>query len=155
MGITTTGRIRYPSACHCRMQRQARKYRCGPTSSPPRRLGLQQHVVQVFIVQILLRHSLNIRRGQLGGLVDERLAEIAGQAQHGIRGGNASDELITVVLMRDGAPMRYFPIGAKNAIHVALRVVEDLLGDTILELLVAAPEGCAGTVIVDLGLVEV
>ena len=71
------------------------------------------------------------------------------------RGGNASDELITVVLMRDGAPMRYFPIGAKDAIHVALRVVEDLLGDTVLELLVAAPEGCAGTVIVDLGLVEV
>ena len=71
------------------------------------------------------------------------------------RGGNSSNELITVVLMRDGAPMRYFPIGAKNAIHVALRVVEDLLADTVLELLVAAPEGCTGTVVVDLGLVEV
>lgn len=71
------------------------------------------------------------------------------------RGGNSSDELITVVLMRDGAPMRYFPIGAKNAVHVALRVVEDLLADTVLELLVAAPEGCTGTVVVDLGLVEV
>ena len=30
-----------------------------------------------------------------------------------------------------------------------------LLGDTVLELHVAAPSGCSGTVIVDLGLVEV
>jgi hypothetical protein len=34
-------------------------------------------------------------------------------------------------------------------------VVEDLLGDTVLELHVAAPSGCRGTVVVDLGLVEV
>ncbi|MBJ7386609.1 MAG: molybdopterin oxidoreductase, partial [Mycolicibacterium sp.] len=44
---------------------------------------------------------------------------------------------------------------AKGATHVALRVVEDLLGDTVLELAIAAPVGCAGTVVVDLGLVEV
>src|SRR5688572_15867447 len=30
------------------------------------------------------------------------------------RGGNASGELICVYLMRDGQPMRYFPIGARN-----------------------------------------
>jgi hypothetical protein len=36
-----------------------------------------------------------------------------------------------------------------------LRVVEDLLADTVLELHIAAPEGCSGTVILDLGLVEV
>ncbi|TFV60637.1 molybdopterin oxidoreductase [Mycobacterium sp. PS03-16] len=71
------------------------------------------------------------------------------------RGGNSSDEMITVVLYRDGTPMRYFPIAAKGATHVALRVVEDLLGDTVLELFVAAPVGCAGTVVVDLGLVEI
>jgi hypothetical protein len=63
--------------------------------------------------------------------------------------------MINVVLYRDGKPMRYFPIAAKGATHVALRVVEDLLGDTALELFVAAPSGCAGTVIVDLGLVEI
>ena len=51
--------------------------------------------------------------------------------------------------------MRYFPIAAKGATHVALRVVEDLLADTVLELYVAAPDGVKGTVIVDLGLVEV
>lgn len=71
------------------------------------------------------------------------------------RGGNASDEMISVVLFRDGAPMRYFPIGAKGATHVSLRVVEDLLADTVLELFVAAPSGVSSTVIVDLGLVEI
>ena len=71
------------------------------------------------------------------------------------RGGNSSDEMITVVLFRDGKPMRYFPIAAKGATHVALRVVEDLLADTVLELYVAAPSGSTGTVVVDLGLVEI
>jgi hypothetical protein len=63
--------------------------------------------------------------------------------------------MVSVVLVRDGVPMRYFPIAAKGATHVALRVVEDLLADTVLELYIAAPEGCSGTVILDLGLVEV
>jgi hypothetical protein len=71
------------------------------------------------------------------------------------RGGNASDEMISVILFRDGAPMRYFPIGAKGATHVSLRVVEDLLADTVLELFVVAPLGVSSTVIVDLGLVEI
>ena len=71
------------------------------------------------------------------------------------RGGNSSKQMITVVLFRDGQPMRYFPIAAKGATHVALRVVEDLLSDTVLELHIAAPTGCSGTVVVDLGLVEV
>ena len=71
------------------------------------------------------------------------------------RGGNSSEEMITVVLYRDGTPMRFFPIAAKGATHVALRVVEDLLADTVLELHVAAPAGTSGTVVVDLGLVEV
>jgi hypothetical protein len=71
------------------------------------------------------------------------------------RGGNSSDDMVSVVLFRDGKPMRYFPIAARGATHVALRVVEDLLGDTVLELFVAAPAGCTGTLIVDLGLVEI
>jgi hypothetical protein len=70
------------------------------------------------------------------------------------RGGNSSKQMISVVLLRDGKPMRYFPIAAKGATHVALRVVEDLLADTVLELCVAAPPGVSGSVIVDLGLVE-
>jgi assimilatory nitrate reductase catalytic subunit len=71
------------------------------------------------------------------------------------RGGNTCDELITVVLMRDGVPMRYFPIGAKSDTHVPLRVVEDIEGGTALELHVSAPQGTTGSVIVDLGMVEV
>lgn len=71
------------------------------------------------------------------------------------RGGNSTDELITVLLVRDGVPMRYFPIGARSTTHVALAVVEDLEDGTVLELHVAAPEALSGTVVVDLGLVEV
>jgi len=71
------------------------------------------------------------------------------------RGGNSTEDMISVVLFRDGKPMRYFPIAAKGATHVALRVVEDLLADSVLELFVAAPLGCSGTVVVDLGMVQV
>lgn len=70
------------------------------------------------------------------------------------RGGNTSNELISVALLRDGVPMRYFPIGAKADVHVPLRVVEDLEGGTMIELHVAAPEGLTGTLILDVGLVE-
>jgi assimilatory nitrate reductase catalytic subunit len=71
------------------------------------------------------------------------------------RGGNSTSELACVVLMRDGQPMRYFPIGARESTHVALRVVEDLLSDTQVELHVAAPEGVSGTLVVDFGMVEI
>jgi hypothetical protein len=71
------------------------------------------------------------------------------------RGGNSTDAMITVMLMRDGTPMRYFPIAAKGAVHVSLRVVEDLLADTVLELYIAAPADISGTVLVDLGMVEI
>lgn len=71
------------------------------------------------------------------------------------RGGNTCPELIYVVLVRDGAPMRYFPIGARSDVHVPLRVVEDLDSGTVLELHLAAPVGVRGSVVVDLGLVEV
>jgi assimilatory nitrate reductase catalytic subunit len=70
------------------------------------------------------------------------------------RGGNSTDELITVVLMRDGVPMRYFPIGAKSDVHVPLRVVEDIEGGSVVELALVAPTGLSGTVVIDLGLVE-
>ena len=71
------------------------------------------------------------------------------------RGGNATDELVTMVLVRNGAPMRYFPIGARASCHVALAVVEDIEDGSVLELHLAAPDGLTGTVVVDLGLVEV
>ena len=70
------------------------------------------------------------------------------------RGGNSSAELVSLVLMRDGVPMRYFPIGAKADVHVPLRVVEDIDGGSVIELRLLAPEGVSGTLVVDLGLVE-
>ncbi|GAA3606733.1 molybdopterin oxidoreductase family protein [Microlunatus ginsengisoli] len=70
------------------------------------------------------------------------------------RGGNTADQLITVVLLRDGVPMRYFPIGAKADVHVPLRVVEDIDGGSVVELQLIAPLGLAGHVVVDLGMVE-
>ena len=71
------------------------------------------------------------------------------------RGGNSSGELICVALVRDGKPMRLFPIGAKGDVHVPLRVVEDLASGTAVELHLSAPAGVTGSVVVDLGLVEV
>lgn len=71
------------------------------------------------------------------------------------RGGNSSAELACAIVMRDGQPMRYFPIGARSSTHVALRVVEDLLAETRIELHLAAPAGAAGQLVVDLGLMEI
>ncbi|MEX5721641.1 molybdopterin oxidoreductase family protein [Geodermatophilus maliterrae] len=71
------------------------------------------------------------------------------------RGGNSTGELVYVLLVRDGEPMRWFPIGARGDVHVPLRVVEDLTGGTVVELHAAAPEGVTGELVVDLGLVEV
>ncbi|MGY1616400.1 molybdopterin oxidoreductase family protein [Geodermatophilus sp. SYSU D00691] len=71
------------------------------------------------------------------------------------RGGNSAPELVYVLLLRDGEPMRWFPIGARGDVHVPLRVVEDLPGGTVVELHAAAPEGVTGELVLDLGLVEV
>ena len=71
------------------------------------------------------------------------------------RAGNSTDEMVYAVLHRDGKPMRYFPVGAKGAIHVSLRVVEDLNPDTKIEVLVGAPENVSGVLLLDLGLVEI
>ena len=62
------------------------------------------------------------------------------------RGGNSSDELIVVTL-------RMFPMGARDGVNVPLRVVEDVDPDSVLELVIAAPEGTSGEVVVDFGLV--
>jgi assimilatory nitrate reductase catalytic subunit len=71
------------------------------------------------------------------------------------RAGNAANELVYVVFLRDGKPMRYFPIGAKAHTHVELAVVEDLEPETVLEILMAAPEGLDSSLIIDIGLVEI
>jgi len=71
------------------------------------------------------------------------------------RAGNASAELICLVLTRGGAPMRYFPIGAKAAIHVPLAVVEDLEPGSRVEVLMAAPNSAETSVVLDIGFLEI
>jgi hypothetical protein len=71
------------------------------------------------------------------------------------RAGNSSSELIVLSMMRDGKLMRLFPIGAKDAMHVSLAVVEDLMPDTKIEVVVSAPAGASGDVVLDIGLLEI
>ena len=71
------------------------------------------------------------------------------------RAGNSADALIALTLMRDGKPMRTFPVGAKASVHVPLAVVEDLFPDNRVEVFVAAPEGASGEVVLDVGLLEI
>jgi hypothetical protein len=70
------------------------------------------------------------------------------------RAGNSSADLIYFLVKRDGNPMRYFPVGAKSAIHLALAVTEDLHPDTTLDVQIAAPAGSAGEAVIDIGLME-
>jgi hypothetical protein len=72
-----------------------------------------------------------------------------------LRAGNTSDHLICLVLSRAGEIMRYFPIGARNAIHVPLAITEDLEPETEISLRIGAPAGASGEVVIDLGLVEI
>ncbi len=70
------------------------------------------------------------------------------------RAGNPTAELIYLVVNRNGLPMRYFPVGAKNAVHISLAVVEDLHPETLLQVLIAAPSGMSGEVLLDIGFME-
>lgn len=70
------------------------------------------------------------------------------------RAGNSSEQMVVLVLVRDGAPMRYFPVGAGGDMHVPLRIVEDLEAGTTIELWLSAPAGLSGVVVVDVGLME-
>ena len=57
--------------------------------------------------------------------------------------------------MQDGKAARMFPVGAKAGIHVPLAVVEDLQPDTRIEVFFAAAEGVSGTMVLDLGIIEI
>jgi hypothetical protein len=71
------------------------------------------------------------------------------------RAGNPAAEMIYLVLTRNGEPMRYFPVGAKGAVHVPLAVVEDLSPNSIIQVLVAAPDGLQSSVLLDVGFMEI
>lgn len=72
-----------------------------------------------------------------------------------LRAGNSCNEMVAVVLLRNGTPMRYFPIGAKGTSHVALAVVEDLQSGDVVDVCASAPLASSGTIIIDFGLVQI
>jgi len=72
-----------------------------------------------------------------------------------LRAGNSADALIAVHLVRGGKSFRTFPVGAKAAIHVSLAVVEDLEPESSLDVLVSAPDGVSGHVVLDIGFMEI
>jgi hypothetical protein len=72
-----------------------------------------------------------------------------------VRAGNSADALIYLTLLRDGQVMRLFPLGAKQGLHVPLAVTEDVFPESQLEVVVAAPKGVAGVVVLDVGMFEV
>ena len=72
-----------------------------------------------------------------------------------LRAGNSSDELVCVVLTRDGVPMRLFPLGARSSVHIPLRITEELMTESVLELHASAPRGIHGTLVIDLGILEI
>lgn len=71
------------------------------------------------------------------------------------RAGNTAPELVYITLLRNGQVMRLFPIGAKSDIHVQLAVVEDLFPPTRLDVQIAGPRDLSGTVVLDIGFLEI
>ncbi|HEY1756579.1 MAG TPA: hypothetical protein VGG72_14350 [Bryobacteraceae bacterium] len=71
------------------------------------------------------------------------------------RAGNAAGEMIYLVLTRSGQAMRYFPVGAKGSIHIALAVLEDLSPGSTMEVLIAAPQGTKSALVLDVGFMEI
>ncbi len=79
-----------------------------------------------------------------------------GRRAHMIYGriGNPNPELVYLLLMKNKKPMRYFPAGARDAMNIQLFVIEDIESDTELEILIGAPAGLKGQVMIDFGLTE-
>lgn len=72
-----------------------------------------------------------------------------------LRAGNALSELVYVALTKNGKIMRYFPIGAKASVHVPLAVIEDIFPESKIEVLIGAPRGSVGVVVLDIGMIEI
>ena len=51
--------------------------------------------------------------------------------------------------------MRYFPVGAKSSIHVALAVLEDLSPGSVIEVVASAPKGVKSVAVLDVGFMEI
>ncbi len=72
-----------------------------------------------------------------------------------LRAGNLSDDLLYLALSVNGRAVRYFPVGPKSDFHVPLAIIESHPAGSRIEVALAAPRGLGGTVVVDVGIVEV
>jgi hypothetical protein len=72
-----------------------------------------------------------------------------------LRAGNSCTEMVYVQLRCNERPVRWFPLGAKGATHVPLAIVQDILPESRLDVFIGAPEGVKGTLMLDIGLMEV
>jgi hypothetical protein len=100
----------------------------------------------------------------VGAGITERV-ELADEAQYTVpenhkaevlylRAGNHTESLIYLTLCANDRPVRYFPLGKSEAMHIPLAIVESHPAGTRLSLQISAARGEAGLVIVDLGLLE-
>lgn len=71
------------------------------------------------------------------------------------RAGNMSDDLLYLTLSVNSQAIRYFPVGPKADFHVPLAIIEVYPAGSRIDVCLAAPRGLAGTVVIDVGLVEV
>ena len=71
-----------------------------------------------------------------------------------VRAGNLSDDLIYLALCVNSLPIRYFPVGPKADFHVPLSITEIHPAGAKIEIGLAAPRGLAGSVVVDVGILE-
>ena len=80
---------------------------------------------------------------------------VTGQVLY-VRAGNSSDELVVAPARLRRHAVALAPVGAKSDMHVSLRVVEDLLAGSTVEIHYSPrPRAATGTLVVDCGLVEV
>jgi assimilatory nitrate reductase catalytic subunit len=70
------------------------------------------------------------------------------------RAGNFCDDIIYLTVTLNSEPVRYFPVGPKADVHVPLAIVEQNPAGSRLEIGVGAPRGLAGSVVIDVGLLE-
>jgi assimilatory nitrate reductase catalytic subunit len=71
------------------------------------------------------------------------------------RAGNLSDDLLYLSVTLNGNPLRYFPVGSKGDVHVALAIVEPHPAGACLGVCVGAPRGLTGTLVLDVGILEI
>lgn len=70
-----------------------------------------------------------------------------------VRAGNAAGGMVNVTLLKDGKTMRYFPVAARSSTHVPLAIVDEIRPGS--EVSVSAAGKGSGTLIVDIGVLEV